>query len=218
MRRRLFNLVVTLSLLLWVSVLVLWVRSYCRADSVSWRTYRGGNYDGFSRNPWVRSNRGGLIFSVNDKAFHYNGGPPSEEGPWPPSWVSHPADAQLGLDKAAAVRSPFGVNLAGFGFGRYHSRSSTVDGWAVYRQTIVAVPHWFPLLVLSVPLALRVRRAVVARQARRRVRANRCGRCGYDVRTSAGRCPECGEPVPDCPEGTGRVAPPCITSEGREAT
>lgn len=31
---------------------------------------------------------------------------------------------------------------------------------------------------------------------RRRARAGLCGYCGYDLRSSTGRCPECGEPLP----------------------
>jgi hypothetical protein len=31
---------------------------------------------------------------------------------------------------------------------------------------------------------------------RRRARAGMCGYCGYDLRSSSGRCPECGEPLP----------------------
>ncbi|HZN64624.1 MAG TPA: hypothetical protein VFB66_04940, partial [Tepidisphaeraceae bacterium] len=31
---------------------------------------------------------------------------------------------------------------------------------------------------------------------RRRARAGLCGYCGYDLRSSSGRCPECGEPLP----------------------
>lgn len=33
-------------------------------------------------------------------------------------------------------------------------------------------------------------------QFRRRARAGLCGYCGYDLRSSTGRCPECGEPLP----------------------
>ena len=57
----------------------------------------------------------------------------------------------------------------------------------------VFVPHWIPVaLFLPPPLAwavLRWRRAVARRRRRRH---GCCVRCGYDLRASSGRCPECG--------------------------
>jgi hypothetical protein len=56
----------------------------------------------------------------------------------------------------------------------------------------VDVPHWFILLVLTIPIALTLRRRI--RRARR-VRAGMCSKCGYDLRESPVRCPECGTVV-----------------------
>jgi hypothetical protein len=55
------------------------------------------------------------------------------------------------------------------------------------------IPYWFLLLVFGcggLPLILRVRSE---RRRRRRLRENRCLACGYDLRGSSERCPECGE-------------------------
>jgi hypothetical protein len=53
----------------------------------------------------------------------------------------------------------------------------------------VVVPHWF--IVLTTAL-LPVRWTVVRSRARRAFRNCRCGRCGYDLRATPDRCPECG--------------------------
>ena len=53
----------------------------------------------------------------------------------------------------------------------------------------VAVPHWLPALLLSLAPA---RRLVRRLQCRRRARAGLCPRCGYDLRATRDRCPECG--------------------------
>ncbi len=56
---------------------------------------------------------------------------------------------------------------------------------------VAACPHWFVLLVLSLgllPVAIRA-----ARRRRRRARGL-CPTCGYDLRASPIRCPECGTP------------------------
>jgi hypothetical protein len=53
----------------------------------------------------------------------------------------------------------------------------------------VLVPHWLPAVLLAVlPLAW----IGVHRRRVRRATRGLCSRCGYDLRASPGRCPECG--------------------------
>jgi hypothetical protein len=59
---------------------------------------------------------------------------------------------------------------------------------------VIAIPYWAPFALLSLhPLA---RMLGTLHRARRR-RQVRCVACGYDLRASPGRCPECGTPVAD---------------------
>jgi Skp family chaperone for outer membrane proteins len=51
------------------------------------------------------------------------------------------------------------------------------------------VPHWFLLALWAVPLLLVLRRRS---RAARRAGLRLCPACGYDVRATPGRCPECG--------------------------
>jgi hypothetical protein len=53
----------------------------------------------------------------------------------------------------------------------------------------VTLPYWLVLLALAPGVLLPVRRRVIRR---RRKRKGLCQSCGYDLRMSEGRCPECG--------------------------
>jgi hypothetical protein len=67
--------------------------------------------------------------------------------------------------------------------------------WPDAPYWMIRVPYWFVTLLF---LALPTRLAWVHRRASRarsRRRLGLCQRCGYDLRASAGRCPECGEPA-----------------------
>ena len=61
------------------------------------------------------------------------------------------------------------------------------QGGNVVRQ--LAAPFWAVSLGFALPLAIA---AVVTRRERRRAAAGGCAVCGYDLRATPERCPECG--------------------------
>jgi hypothetical protein len=77
------------------------------------------------------------------------------------------------------------------GAAPFFSFRNTVSGGASLPVAIAAVgaPAWVVALLLATPpvasIALRVRR-------RRRMRPGCCPHCGYDLRATPDRCPECG--------------------------
>lgn len=59
------------------------------------------------------------------------------------------------------------------------------------RQLRVHLPYWTLALLLGAALTAATARLTLGRRRQRR-RAGRCVRCGYDLRATPARCPECG--------------------------
>ena len=89
----------------------------------------------------------------------------------------------------------YGKRFLGFGAG-------TTLGGGRYGS----VPFWFLVLVFAVPPALILRSEL----RRRRSGPGRCAACGYDLRATPDRCPECGA-VPTGVPPTAQAAAPTTT-------
>jgi hypothetical protein len=97
------------------------------------------------------------------------------------------------------------------GAGRYHARHyDSVDRWNSFRESLrfaarttpmtlksgrvvtqrqITIPFWPIAWFFAMPPAIAWQRH---RVRQRRIRAGLCLRCGYDLRASPDRCPECG--------------------------
>jgi hypothetical protein len=62
-------------------------------------------------------------------------------------------------------------------------------------RSYVAIRVAYPWLAAP-PLAMVLLSLASIRRRHRRIRLGLCARCGYDLRASSGRCPECGLPMP----------------------
>ncbi len=77
------------------------------------------------------------------------------------------------------------------GFGYWNDWS--VKEYASFSIYVIVVPMYAPMVLLAVPpLAWWLRRTRRWRQTSK----GRCLVCGYDLRASMDRCPECGTPIP----------------------
>ena len=59
--------------------------------------------------------------------------------------------------------------------------------------TLFAIPHWSLAVLFAIVPAFYLHAAV---RSRRRRRIGLCPTCGYDLRATPERCPECGTPTP----------------------
>ena len=66
-------------------------------------------------------------------------------------------------------------------------RIDELGGGPKTKYYIVLIPHWFMLFLCSILPVCWATRATFSRACK-----GHCRRCGYDLRASAGRCPECG--------------------------
>jgi len=78
----------------------------------------------------------------------------------------------------------------------WHSFAGFLLGWGPSEYPFVAtgLPAWFVALLAATPLAVYYG---AKRRRSGRVAQGKCARCGYDLRGSAGECPECGHPRGD---------------------
>jgi hypothetical protein len=56
----------------------------------------------------------------------------------------------------------------------------------------LTIPYWPFILICLIPPSVLLMRALVQRRRLRRSQDGLCIKCGYDLRASPGRCPECG--------------------------
>ena len=214
MRHWLFAISSVLSLLLLVASVALWVRSYWVQDEVRhssaclWRAVsaRGGL---FVERLWLYERYGAVRNT-------YLSSPPYIETPldyWD-SESSGPRPAR----RWQWNRRHFSANLAAwfvhlsmtnrplwhFPFWPTAGRTQLVAGtslttsdpghttehWLIGHEAWV--PYWLAAAIFAVLPAIHVRRRLLLWRTRARRLAGLCPRCGYDLRASPGRCPECG--------------------------
>jgi len=192
LRRIIFDALTVVSLVLCMVAAALWVRSYFVFDAVAGcvrETLTSGTYvQAFSAGGTITLRRFDLTltgatapppeyrlrdllhFDVGQQR-HWTRGDP---GPW------------------AQDRFHYLVGFSSWD-GTYR-RLSLRDVTMVERDRGITLPHWLPMVFAAAAPALWWR---ASRKGRMRRHAGLCVTCGYDLRGTPDRCPECGG-IPKC--------------------
>jgi len=167
-RRWLFNGLASISLLLCVGTMALWVRSYRTASEFG---YFGKVAPDSLEHDYFFISKTGCILYV---------------------WLHQPAHGirpQLAIQESPVSGASLpSARVLGFGFRKMSTSapSPSLD----WRELIV--PYWFISLTLAAIAIMGFRNEV---SHRREMRPGLCTFCGYDLRATPDRCPECGKSV-----------------------
>lgn len=221
MRRHLATFSFFFSLLLCVTVGLLWLRSVVTSDSLRYETKQ--HSPGYLR--WrqvsLDSDRGEFVFqyytaeyvsdvpwaarridamAAGDERYafaHLLGHFPRatwKATPLGTERFSHPYGTIWLTGKMASEEPTWATRLRRLGFHWAASPREPLRAfddpmtlWTTVRA--VGAPYWFVLLLTAILPARRLRRWLAMRS---RLRKGLCRSCGYDLRGSPDRCPECG--------------------------
>jgi hypothetical protein len=182
MRRRVFNLLAAVSLLLFVATVIMWVRSY--PTTAGGETFSAVGPIGIE----VQSLRGGLLIEASrgwpGNLILRHGGPFERARRW--------AVAGWSVMKTAVIRP---IALGSVRVGRGRADVAVPDVYGSERQMTyywVQLPHWLAAMLLAIMPAIFLIRWLRQRRSARRAAAGLCAACGYDLRATPHQCPECG--------------------------
>jgi hypothetical protein len=188
------------SSLLLMATVALWVRSYRVIDDVGFVRVRWR--DAMRREQWdigARSVKGKWMFWSLETRYHYLYGWEGVARMADPRGDFASDDARRGWYRAEydVPGGPVRVDVVSsstVGFAAEHRRLMTRSRDDHYR--LLSVPAALPFALFALLPGVRVFRWW---RRKRRRGAGHCPTCGYDLRATPGRCPECGaqDAVPD---------------------
>jgi hypothetical protein len=176
-----------MAFLLFAAAVGVAARSYVTTDDISISAPPcpvGEHYNGYGLNTW----RGLLILS-RTRYVSLHATPITPHA----FWVSEPA---IGW-RTTGYEFTGGGTWLGFGAASFETGWGGTHGpnEEMHRQWDVQIPLWAIATLWGLPAALWFRGVWRRARGARRGRLGLCPACGYDLRASADRCPECGRPI-----------------------
>jgi len=185
-KRRLFNLLAAASLALCLATAALWVHSSDRADCIGWALWGHDSARFENQKRWfagidaeagrlvagvIRETEGGPIGGTY--VHHWQGFLWNHDR-WPLGWFDNPVFPLISVGACWINDGPPPPGRLGH--------------WGI----VVRLPFWMLVLGLSFFPSVWLRTYVLHRRWLRERGRMRCRVCGYDLRATPDRCPECG--------------------------
>ncbi len=165
LRRIIFNALTVLSLVLCLAALVALPLSFFR---IAWLSR--GNEQSHQQLKVVF----GYVI-VNDQRG------PGITGNYSRSW-------ECGFDPPVSLKSSVRWALARLAFWPHYFPRTFNFATGKVRQRMVTIPIWILAAIFSLPKSI----PMIRQRLRRRLPPGCCPKCGYDLRATPDRCPECG--------------------------
>jgi hypothetical protein len=195
---RVFMLLIGASLLFCVATAAMWVRSYWRMDLVSWTHDTTVNTHYILLKYQITSLRGGCLLYIqhNDASGNESIADVKNYFRWHRHGFEVSSDSVQALDALNSVPwrityrfKPTSPSQFGFQSETHRGNYKGNDYWT----GSLAMPYWLPVCMFGfLPLWWLVYEGIRRLPSKPGI----CPGCGYDLRATPDRCPECGK-VPD---------------------
>ncbi len=181
MKQRVWNLVAIVLLLIAMITVGSWICSYFAQGQLNFSIDRTA--DSWHNFVWV-SSRGTQYWGMNEIATVHE-----QRHVFRKSYYAELPEVHLETDIHKWTQFPPPGMHTFFGAIFYRGQFSLTGNGTKRRTTFLTIPHWF---VLAMSLAIPSTWAWRWRGSRRKRKHGKCLHCGYDLRATPDRCPECG--------------------------